>query len=118
MPVQPDSLIKGTEVWRVQIENFSELLDPPRLAHGVVTGGGEMQVIIQWDHLNGSTRESRLHVADEVSSDKVDAWRDAADRLTCITDQARHRLSRAAGALATAQFQVQVAGQAAKDGTG
>lgn len=83
MPVTPDSLVKGTEVWWVRIEDHAGLLETPELRHGVVTGGGPSQVLIQWDHEASVERSNRCWQAERLSASPEHAWDAAYDQLSC-----------------------------------
>lgn len=88
-------LTRGDEVWFVQIERGNELLGIPELHHGVVTGGGPYQVVIDWDHWNRPDRASRRWIEERVSLSEADAWSDARRRLQDIADTARSRVDKA-----------------------
>lgn len=95
MPVAPESLTKGTEVWHVKIKDGNGLLMRPELHHGVVTGGGLSQVLIQWDHIARIDRGSLRWMADWVSATALEAWQDAYVRLGTIRTEAAITLHRA-----------------------
>lgn len=94
-------LVKGTEVYYVTVSDYRGTLAKLGFWSGVVVGGGDVQVIIEWNsnRWDRKQRESRSHAETRYSPTAELAWRDAAERLEHRQAAARKELLKADEAL-------------------
>jgi hypothetical protein len=109
MPVSEEYLTKGNEVWTVHYAGADWLHSAdhvPFLRHGIVTGGGEQQSIIQWDGDRNPDRESKYRAAQRVSSTRLEAWKVFREAMTAKREEFSQRMDRSAGAAHQASLEI------------
>lgn len=82
-----ERLKKGDDVWRAYAgrSGYGGSYPPDaqiKVLHGVVIGGGEYMVIIQWDEVSQPDRQSRGAMGRRVSRTRTEALQKLSTQLT------------------------------------
>lgn len=91
---------KGDDVWFVHIQRWNKIFDTPSIYHGKVTGGGEFQLRITWDHHQMEPeRIYRTAAERQYDHTRAQAIQTAVNKLEEIRAKALKDEQDAAGAL-------------------